>query len=82
MRTSQKRFGFMSSPFIRKPIHIIQNPTKNIKLLITLYLLSYRSCVIRAINDTFVELLKHRVVEVQPLQNPPLCSTTDFTFLR
>ncbi len=70
--------GFCSYKLsIHKKTNITQIMTKKIKFYI-FNLLSKRNCKNRSFYDTFLELCKHRSV-MQPLKNPPFCSSTKFS---
>ncbi len=66
-------FALTSFPFIRKPILC-----RLWQKILQFYLFnswSERNCETRSFYHTFLEICKHRSV-MQPLQNPPFCSST------
>jgi hypothetical protein len=69
-QTSENISVFRSFLFMRKPI---LEHDKNHKVIF-----HHRAVVKQELYMTFVMLFKHRFV-TQPLKNPPLCSSIDFS---
>jgi hypothetical protein len=68
--------GFCSYKLsINKKTNIMQIMTNRITFFINLIFYHREIVKLYYFNDTFLELCKHRSV-MQPLQNPPFCSST------
>jgi hypothetical protein len=72
--------GFCSyTLFVHNKTNIRQIMTKNITFFINLIFYHRKVVKLDHFYNTFIELCKHRSV-MQPLQNPPFCSSTEYAF--